>query len=123
MAISSQGATFSFSGFSAHYTSISVQEPEFEVVDMTKIDDPVGTRRMVSTGDVTSPARVRVDYIRLAATPKPLAIGGLSGVLTISHTESGVSLSEKASLASATSEWAVGDFIKGSLEFQIDNSP
>ena len=58
MAISSQGATFSFSGFSAHYTSISVQEPEFEVVDMTKIDDPIGTRRMVSTGDVTSPARM-----------------------------------------------------------------
>ena len=122
MAISSQGATFTFPGLTALYTSISVQEPQAEVVDMTKIDDPVGTRRMVSTGDKTSPARVRVDYIRLAATPKPMNISGLSGQLVISHTELGLAFSQKAIVESASSEIAVGDFIKGSLEFVIDDS-
>jgi hypothetical protein len=120
MAISSQGTTFTFPGFTALYTSISVEEPEAEVVDMTRIDDPAGVRRMVSTGDVTSPATVRVDYIRLAGTPSPLAISGLSGQLVISHPN--ISVSKKAVLQSATSEIAVGDVLRGTLNFVIDNS-
>jgi hypothetical protein len=121
MAISSQGMTFTFPGFSAHYTSISVEEPEAEVVDMTKIDDPIKTRRMVATGDVTSPATVRVDYIRLAGTLAPLTISGRSGQLVISHPN--VSVSKKAVLQSATSEISVGDLLRGSLNFVIDDSP
>ena len=121
MAISSLGTTFTFPGFTAHYTSISVQEPEAEVVDMTRISDPVRTRRMVATGDVTSPATVRVDYIRLANTPAPLTISGLSGQLVISHPN--VSVSKKAVLQSATSEIAVGDVLRGTLNFVIDDSP
>ena len=120
MAISSQGATFTFPGFTALCTSISVQEPEAEVVDMTRINDPVRTRRMVATGDVTSPATVRVDYIRLANTPAPLTISGLSGQLVISHPN--VSVSKKAVLQSATSEIAVGDVLRGTLNFVIDDS-
>jgi hypothetical protein len=120
MAISSQGTTFTFPGFTAHYTSISVEEPEAEVVDMTKIDDPVKTRRMVATGDVISPATVRVDYIRLSGTPAPLAISGLSGQLVISHPN--ISVSKKAVLQSATSEMAVGEFLRGTLNFVIDSS-
>lgn len=121
MAISSQGTTFAFPGFTAHYTSISVEEPQAEVVDMTAIDDPVGVRRMVGTGDISSPGRVRVDYIRLAGTPAPLTISGISGNLSISHDN--ISVTKKAVLESATSEIAVGSFIRGTLNFVIDNSP
>lgn len=120
MAISSQGMTFTFPGFSAHYTSISVEEPEAEVVDMTKIDGPLKKRYMVATGDVISPATVRVDYIRLAGTPAPLAMSGTSGQLVISHPS--ISVSEMAVLRSATSEIAVGEFLRGTLNFVIDNS-
>jgi hypothetical protein len=120
MAISSQGATFTFPGFTALYTSISVQEAEAEVVDMTAIGTAIGARRMVGTGDITSPATVQVDYIRLAGTPAPMAISGLSGQLVISHAN--MSVSKKAVLQSATSEMAVGEFQRGTLNFVIDNS-
>lgn len=120
MAISSQGTTFTFPGFTANYTSISVEEPQAEVVDMTSFTDPVGVKRMVGTGDITAPGRVRVDYIRLAGTPAPLTISGLSGNLSISHAN--VSVSKKAVLESATSEIAAGQFIRGTLNFVIDNS-
>lgn len=120
MAISSQGTTFTFPGFTAHYTSISVEEPQAEIVDMTDLGDAVGVRRMVGTGDITSPGRVRVDYIRQAGTPAPLTISGLSGSLSISHAN--VSVTKKAILESATSEIAVGQFLRGTLNFVIDNS-
>jgi hypothetical protein len=122
MAISSQGTTFTFAGLQAHYTSISVEEPEAEVVDMTAAGDPLSIkRRMVATGDFTSPGSISVDYIRLAGTPAPLAISGLEGQLSISHPN--ISVSKKAVLQSATSEMAVGDFLRGTLKFVIDHSP
>jgi len=120
MAISSQGATFTFPGFTALYTSISVQEAEAEVVDMTAAGDQVGTKRMIGTGDIRSPATVRVDYIRLSTTPAPLAISGRSGQLEISHAN--MSVTKSAVLQSATSEMAVGEFLRGTLNFVIDNS-
>lgn len=120
MAFSSQGTTFTFPGFTAVYTSVSVEEPQAEIVDMTAIDDPLGKKRMVSTGDKTAPGRVRVDYIRLAGTPSPMDISGLSGQLTISHAN--LSVSRKAIVESASSEMAVGDFLRGSLDFVIDDS-
>ena len=129
MAISSQGTTFTFPGFTAHYTSISVEEPEAEVVDMTKIDDPVGRRRMVPTGDVTSPATIRVDYIRLANTgTQPLGFTGQIGLnggeavtLSFANATAG-NFTAKAALVSASSEIAVGEFIRGTLNFVVDNS-
>lgn len=120
MAISSQGTTFVFPGFTAHYTSISVEEPQAEIVDMTSITDPAGKRRMMPTGDVTQPGRVRVDYIRLAGTPAPLNISGATGVLTISHAN--VTVSRKAIIESGSSEMAVGQYLRGSLTFVIDDS-
>jgi hypothetical protein len=128
MAISSQGTTFTFPGFTAHFTSISVEEPEAEVVDMTKIDDPLGRRRMVATTDVLSPARVTVDYIRLANTPSPLAITGAVGVnsgealsVSFSH-QTASNFTFKGILQSASNEVAVGDFQRGSLTFVVDSS-
>jgi hypothetical protein len=120
MAISSQGTTFTFAGFQAHFTSISVEEPQAEIVDMTAgFTDPLRVRRMVATGDIIAPGRVRVDYIRLSNTPAPLAIAGLSGQLSIAHAN--ISVTRQAVLESATSEMAVGEFLRGSLNFVIDH--
>jgi hypothetical protein len=123
MAISSQGTTFTFAGFQAHFTSISVEEPQAEIVDMTSgvgtAIDPLRVRRMVATGDIISPARVQVDYIRLSGTPAPMAISGLSGQLSIAHAN--ISVTRQAILESATSEMAVGEFLRGSLNFVIDH--
>jgi hypothetical protein len=129
MAISSQGTTFTFPGFTAHYTSISVEEPEAEVVDMTTIDDPLGRRRMIPTGDVTAPATIRVDYIRLpTTTAKPLGFtgklglnGGQTVVLSFAHATAG-NFTAKAAVVSASTEIAVGDIIRGTLNFVVDSS-
>ncbi len=128
MAISSQGTTFTFPGFTAHYTSISVEEAEAEVVDMTGAVAPLGKRRMVPTGDVISPARVRVDYIRLANTATPMALTGIGGVnggqavlLSFSHATAG-NFTAKGILQSASHEVASGDLMRGSLTFVIDSS-
>jgi hypothetical protein len=96
MALTSQGLTFTFPGFSAHYTSISVEEPEAEVVDMTGIADPIKKRRMIETGDVTQPGRIRVDYMRLAGTAAPLSLTALRGQLVISHQNISVSRSRRS---------------------------
>lgn len=128
MAISSQGTTFTFPGFTAHYTSISVEEPQAEVIDMTSVSDPVGRKRMVPTGDVTSPARIRVDYVRLAGTPAPMRMTGRNGVnageavtLSFSHSTA-PSFTTKAILESASSEIAIGDLMRGTLNFVIDST-
>lgn len=119
MAISSQGTTFTFPGFTANYTSISVEEPQAEVVDMTTTQTPLGKKRMVYTGDIVSPGRIRVDYTRLAGTPAPLSISGLSGNLSISHAN--INVTKKAVLESASSEIAVGNLIRGTLNFVVSD--
>ena len=128
MAISSLGTTFTFPGFTAHYTSISVEEPQAEVVDMTSVRDAIGKRKMVPTGDISSPGRIRVDYIRRPTTTTPLAMVGANGinagnavVLTFAHATAG-SFTAKAILESASNEVASGDLMRGSLSFVVDSS-
>jgi hypothetical protein len=120
MAISSQGTTFTFPGITAVFTSISVEDPVAEIVDMTPIDAPLGTKRMVATGEYTTPGRVRIDYLRLAGTPAPLTMSGLSGTLSIAH--SAVSVSKTAILESASSEIAVGQALRGSMSFVLTDA-
>lgn len=120
MAISSHGVTFTFPGLTAHYTSISVEDPKAEIVDVTAVDDPPGTRRMYYTGDISSPGRVRVDYIRLPNTPAPLLFAGRTGQLSIQHAN--INVTKNAILESATSEIAVGQMLRGTLDFVIDHS-
>lgn len=115
MATSSQGTTFSFSGFSALITSISIEEGQGEVVDMTKIDDLVGYKRMVATGALLSPAKVTLEYLRTAGTPAPLATVGLTGNLSISGPS--VSITKSAILDTASHELAVSDLIRGRATF------
>lgn len=121
MSLSSQGTTFSFTGFTALYTSISVQEATPEIVDITKVTDSPSVRRMVATGAILAPAKVQVAYLRTTATPAILNAQGLSGTLTISH-PSISSVSKAAIIESATSEIAVGQLMQGTLVFVIDNS-
>lgn len=120
MAISSQGTTFSFPGFTALVTAISVEEPQAEIVDMTKPTDAIGVKRMVATGDITSPAKIRVDYLREPATLSPLSFVGASGALAIAHAQ--FSLAENAIIESASHELAVGSAIRGTISFIVDNS-
>jgi len=118
VAISSQGTTFSFSGLTALITSIQIEEGQGEVVDMTEISDPIRKKRMIPSGDISTPVKVSVDYIRLASTLSPLSMTSTSGTLTISHPNA--SLTCDASIESATTEMSTGDFIRGKIVFVLD---
>jgi len=130
MPISSQGTTFSFPGIIASYTSVQVEEPEMEVVDMTPwTGDWVagqGRKRLVATGDMKSPGRVTVDYLREPGSRVPLEMRGLYGDLLMAVPDGPgrreVIILRKAYVESATTEVAAGDMIRGQITFVIDHT-
>lgn len=120
MAVSSQGATLSFTGFTALITAVSVESPQAEIVDMTRPTDGVGVKRMVATGDILSPAKIRVDYIRQSSSPDPLTYQGTSGTLTFTH--SALTITKSAIVENVATEVAVGDVLRGSINFVATES-
>ena len=54
-------ATFSFVGTTYFATSVSVEAPQPEIVDMTSFSDPATSIVMVPTGAYTSPGRISVE--------------------------------------------------------------
>lgn len=117
MAISSHGTTFSFSGFSALITSVSIEDGQAEVVDMTAIADPVGHKRLVATGALLTPPKVSIEFLRTTQTPVALGTSGRTGTLTINGP--GISVTKPAALDSITHEMAVGEIVRGQATFQI----
>ena len=128
MAISSHGTTFSFTSDASFadglVTSISIEEAQPEVVDMTAIDDPLGQRRIMATGDVLSPAKVTIEFMRTASDLAEFLPGRttdtlehLEGPLVISR--QGFSFNQPAVLDSASTDMAVGDVIRGKMSFTI----
>lgn len=126
MPISSQGATFTFPGIEAVYTSIQVEDPEPEIVDMTSPLDPLGVRRMMDTGDMKSPGRVTVDYLRNGSSPTPLKMAGSYGVLRIALPDRplffGTVVQIGAIVESASTEFAVGELVRGRMTFMVDHT-
>lgn len=126
MAISSHGTTFAFvtasATFAGRVTSISIEEAQPEIVDMTDVGDLVARKRMMATGDVLTPPKVSIDYMRQAGdlTMFPVLLASesnLEGQLTIASPS--FTVSEQAVLDSASTEMAVGDVIRGKMSFTI----
>lgn len=115
MGISSQGVTLTFAGFTAGVTSISVESPQAEIVDMTSPSHAAGVKRMVATGGILSPGKVRVDYMRTATSHDPLTFQGTSGTLVIAHAN--LNVSKTAIVESVSTEVSVGDLMRGSISF------
>lgn len=115
--VSAQGATFSFAGYSAIVTGISVETPTAEVTDMTSAVAPLGTLTVVPTGD-WSGGSISVDYIHaggLATDPQTLV--RQRGQLRFSSTN--YSVSRNAILESATTEARAGDIVRGTMRFRM----
>ena len=115
--VSAQGATFTFAGFGAIVTGISVETPTAEVTDMTSAVDSVGTIAVVPTGD-WSGGSISVDYIHagpLQADPQTLvrAQGQLRFV------SPNYSISRNAILESATTEARAGEIVRGTMRFRM----
>lgn len=64
MALSAQGSTFTFRGAVFTATSVTVEAPDAEIVDMTPATAPNGFRVLVPTGDLGgSTGRIEVEGI------------------------------------------------------------
>jgi hypothetical protein len=132
VAISSQGTTFTFTGISAfspietqssppRVTSISIEEAQPEVVDMTGVSDLKGSRRRVWTGDITSPAKISIEYFRTKTEIDgyPLVTStGATGQLVISN--GSFSVDAAVAVESSSTEIAVGDGVRGRMSFVVD---
>jgi hypothetical protein len=98
---------FSFRGEVFFATSVSVDSPAAEYVDMTSATDPVGTSLIVPTGARTGPGKISVDAMGFK---NPESLIGLAGQATFT-TPLG-SISRRAICESASVEGSVGEALK-----------
>ncbi len=111
-------ATFSWRGVSASVTSVQVETPVAEIVDMTGKYDPAGHTVLVSTGDVRG-GSVTVDFIH-AGNIDPQSLVGKNGFL--SFTSSAYSVGRQAILESASVTVQTADVVRGQLKFRMTDS-
>jgi hypothetical protein len=115
--VHAQGATFTFAGYSAIVTGISVETPTAEVTDMTSAVAPLGTQAVVPTGD-WSGGSISVDYVHAGRQAiDPQSIVRTRGQLRFSSTN--YSVSRNAILESATTEARTGDIVRGTMRFRM----
>lgn len=115
--VHAQGATFTFAGFRAIVTGISVETPTAEVTDMTSAVAPLGTQTIVPTGD-WSGGSVSVDYIHAgSAATDPQTLVRRRGQLSFSSQN--YSVSRNVILETATTEARAGDIVRGTLRFRV----
>lgn len=114
--ITAQGATFTFKGYVATITAISVESPVAETVDMTGPNDPVNFSVIVPTGGWTG-GTITVDYLHAAGGTDPVTL--VAQVGTVSFSSAGYSVTKNAILQSVTHGVQVGDLVKGSLKFVL----
>ena len=120
--VTAQGGTFSFaitggSTYTAVVTSVSVEAPQAEVVDMTAIDDPADEINLAPSG-LWAGGSVSVGYIHGGAGATDVRdIVRKHG--TLSFSSAGYSVSRKAILESATAEGSVNDIVRGNLKFRL----
>jgi hypothetical protein len=103
----SQKSTFSFNGSTYYVTSVSVDAPQPEIVDMTSATDGASTIKLVPTGAYTSPGKVSVEAFGFG---NPKSIVGTEGSATFT-TQAG-SLSVQAICESASVEAQVGQMLR-----------
>ncbi len=111
-------ATFTFNGFAATVTSVQVETPVSEIVDMTGVTDPTGHTVQVATGDIRGGA-VTVDFLYAGSTD-PQTLIGTNGILAF--TSSAYSVARRAILESASVTAQTADVVRGQLKFRMTDS-
>lgn len=98
---------FAFKGATYAATSVSVESPQPEIVNMTSAGDPKKTMNFVATGDYVSPGRIAVEAFGFV---DPTTLVGQSGVATFT-TRAGT-FSGKAVCESAGVEGRVAEILR-----------
>lgn len=120
MAVTGHGATFTFSSnlgsASGRVTSISVDTPSAELVDMTSLFASAGSIVIVPTGSWKGGA-VSVEFTESAGTASLTSL--VRGYGNLTFASPGFTVSRQVVLESASSAVAVGEVVKGSAKFVI----
>jgi hypothetical protein len=114
--VTSQGATFTFRGFSGAITGIQVEYPKAEITDMTSVSHGLGYVVLVPTND-WSAGSFSVDYIRTPETGDPQ--DHVRKVSQLTMASSGFTISKRVVCESASNEVRVGELVRGNLKFTI----
>ena len=112
MAISAQGSTFTYRGEVFTATSVSVEAPTPEIVDMTPPNAPVGYRVLVPTGDATSTGKIDVEGIGFADPKDYVATVGQAQFQTPAGT-----INRQVICDSASVTGQVGDLFRFRISF------
>jgi hypothetical protein len=112
-------ATFAFNKLTALVTSVQVETPVAEIVDMTGVGDATGHTVQVATGAITGGA-VTIDYIHDGAGADPQTVIGTTGTLVF--ISSAYSVRRQAILESASVTAQTADVVRGQLKFRMTDS-
>jgi hypothetical protein len=108
-------ATFSYGSFSGYVTGLQVEHPTAETVNMTGTNDPVGTFRLVPTGEKRG-GSITVDFMHNGTFDVATLIGTY-GSLTFSSTA--YSVSKSVICETASMEARTGEVVRGTLKFLL----
>jgi len=107
-------AIFSFANTRATVTSVQVETPVAEIVDMTSVTDAAGYSYQAATGDIRG-GSVTVDFIDLPVDPQTLV--GRNDLLIF--TSSAYNVTRRVILESASISARTGELVNGQLKFRI----
>lgn len=108
------GTTFTFKGSTFSVTSIRVQAPQAEIVDITPMAGAAGAVVMLETGEHASPGSVEIEFI---GSGNPASMVRQRGQLVISGSAGG--LTKNAICENATQDAKVSDIVRGSARFVL----
>lgn len=108
-------ATFTYGTFSGYVTGLQVEHPTAETVNMTGTNDPVGTFRLVPTGEKKG-GSISVDFMH-NGTYDVATLIGTYGSLTFSSTA--YSVSKNVICETASMEARTGEVVRGTLKFLL----
>jgi hypothetical protein len=118
MAVTGQGATFSFNSnrgaYSGGVTKATVELPQAEVVDVTGLYDSTERSILVPTGSIKG-GSVSIDFIK-SASSAPVT-GMIRGIGQLSFNSPGFSVTRQVILESGSESASVGDVVRGSMRF------
>jgi len=113
--ITAQGTTAVFDGNPFTITGFSFNPPAEQLADMTGATDLVGANVMVPTGEKT-PGTMTIDFIADNTFSNPQGIIGTRASLVIAGP---YGITRNVVCTDGSIEAAIGDIIKGTLEFTI----
>lgn len=119
MAAIATGVTVTFGASNISATSVSVQPPSAEVVDVTGYSTPIGERSLVSTGDKVGGAVITVAGHAPTSSSWGSSVGSVA-TLTISGTNI-PTYTGSAVLTNVTESYATGSLGNLTLTFTLES--